>query len=154
MVPLFPLASLLFMLAPDGSAFQAAPPPPPPRVFGGSIRIQIVRLPMRAMSSAALSVARIVPPISWVERKMGHCVAVNSISAVAVGDSNSIDLLLSGGKRVRARLGSDCPSLDFYSGMYLKPSSDGQLCADRDWVRTRSGGQCQIEGFRALVPAR
>jgi len=47
-----------------------------------------------------------------------------------------------------------CPALDFYSGFYLRPSADGQVCADRDTVHARSGGQCGIERFRTLVPRK
>jgi len=59
-----------------------------------------------------------------------------------------------GGDRVRATFDRDCPGLDFYSGFYLKPSADGQICADRDMIRTRSGDSCEISGFRRLVAKR
>jgi hypothetical protein len=63
-------------------------------------------------------------------------------------------LILRGGTRLRARLEKSCSSIDFYQGFYVKPSKDGQICQDRDLIRSRVGGECQIEDFRLLVPAK
>ena len=63
-----------------------------------------------------------------------------------------IDLVMHGGKRVRAEFDDDCPGLDFYRGFYLKPAPDGMVCAGRDTVRARSGAKCPVERFRKLVP--
>lgn len=146
---LFPMSFLFVAFGWLPPALQA----PPRRVggFSGSIRIQIIRTPL---PPPVVTYSRPVSGAGWVERKSGRCVAVRRISAVTVMNSDSVDLLLSDGKRLRAKLGSDCPALDFYSGVYLKPDPDGRLCADRDWIRSRSGGQCQIQDFRSLVPSR
>jgi hypothetical protein len=32
--------------------------------------------------------------------------------------------------------------------------ADRKVCASRDSIRSRSGGECRIASFRALVPAR
>ena len=56
------------------------------------------------------------------------------------------------GGRIRARLGSTCPALDYYSGFYITPGSDGFVCAEREVIRSRVGGQCEIDGFLSLRP--
>ena len=54
---------------------------------------------------------------------------------------------------MRAQLEKGCPAHDFfYSGFYLTPSSDGQVCVKRDMFHARMGGDCTIVKFKALVP--
>ncbi len=72
----------------------------------------------------------------------------------ALSPKGDLDLLLNTGKRIRAKLDDDCPSLDYYNGFYLKRTSDGMICADRDRIRARSGDSCEIGSFRTLVPDR
>ena len=55
---------------------------------------------------------------------------------------------------IRARLASSCPALDYYYGFYITPNADGQVCADRDVIRSRMGGACQIDKFRLLKLAK
>ena len=75
-----------------------------------------------------------------------------SAVALLLGQS-SVDLLLRDNSRVRAKLENACPALDYYYGFYISPNPDGQICADRDVIRSRMGGQCEIEAFRRLRPA-
>ena len=58
------------------------------------------------------------------------------------------------GTRLRALFDDDCPALDFYSGLYVKGTTDGMVCADRDSIRSRSGSVCRIDGFKRLVAKR
>ena len=121
------------------------------------LRIQrqvVIPVPRMVPRTAAMSSYTALPPIGWAERRADRCVAVGQLAAAAVTRPDSVDLVLSGGKRVRAKLGNECPALDFYSGFYLKPNKDGMVCARRDTIRSRSGGACRIQAFRALVPAR
>lgn len=92
-----------------------------------------------------------VPEASLQEKKGPKCVAAGDILAAAVLARSSVDLVLRGGYRVRARFSATCPGLDYYSGFYAVPSADGKLCADRDVVRDRAGGECEIDKFRRLV---
>lgn len=103
---------------------RMAPPPPPPR------------------------------PIEWEEKKGPNCIPAGMLAGALVTARDRIDLVLRGGKRVRARLNRDCRTLDFYSGFYLKPAGDGMVCAGRDAFRTRSGKTCPIGRFRMLEPKR
>ena len=95
-----------------------------------------------------------VDPVRWTEKKGPQCVAMSALDGAVVTGSQSIDLMLEGGDRLRAKLDNDCPPLDFYSGFYLKPTPDGMVCADRDAIRSRSGAACAIESFKQLVPKR
>lgn len=102
----------------------------------------IVRVPSR----------QAVKPFKWKLKKGPKCVAMSSIAGAAVVADDAIDLALRGGQRLRAHFSSHCPALDYYSGFYILPTDDGRICADRDVIRTRSGGQCEITRFRRLVP--
>ena len=90
----------------------------------------------------------------WKERKGPHCVQMAMIQGAAVMAEGSVDLILRGGKRVRARFAASCPALDYYSGFYIAPTQDGKICAGRDSVRDRAGGECEVARFRALEPKR
>ena len=93
-------------------------------------------------------------PIRWKESKGARCVPVRALAGAIITARDSVDLVLRGGSRVRARLERRCGGLDFYRGFYVKPSSDGKICADRDTIHDRSGMQCEITVFRALTPQR
>lgn len=154
------LPLLLTAAATPEPAEQSRPPAPPPgRRVVTEVTIQqrlIVRIPRLPLGRApiAASAAAPPPPIRWVEKKSDKCVPVQTLAAASIAGADSVDLLLNGGKRLRARFGNDCRALDFYSGFYLRMNGDGNVCARRDSIRSRSGGECRIESFRALVPAR
>ncbi len=107
----------------------------------------IIRVPTRPSAPPA-------KPAKWKEKKAPRCVSLNALAGAAVTANDSVDLILRGGTRLRARLDRNCPALDFYSGFYIKPTRDGRICADRDTIHARSGGQCEINSFKALVPDR
>ncbi len=130
-----------------GLAIPAAADPRPIRV--APIRVAQVTVEQ----SLIVRVPRRVPakPLRWKEKKGPKCVAMSTIAGAAVVADDAIDLALKGGQRLRAQFSSRCPALDYYSGFYILPTEDGRICADRDVIRTRSGGQCEIERFRKLV---
>ncbi|ATE67295.1 hypothetical protein COO09_01085 [Rhizorhabdus dicambivorans] len=103
--------------------------------------------------SLIVRVPRRVPakPLKWKTKKGPKCVAMGAIAGAAVVADDAIDLVLKGGQRLRAQFSSNCPALDYYSGFYILPTEDGRICADRDVIRTRAGGQCEIQRFRKLV---
>ncbi len=92
------------------------------------------------------------PPARWREKRGARCIELGKVAGAAISAPDSVDMILRGGARIRAELESECPALDFYSGFYLVPTKDGRICADRDSIHARSGGECQIERFRKLVP--
>lgn len=90
-------------------------------------------------------------PISWSEKKGPKCVVMGDLVGAAISAPDSIDLMIDDGSRIRAKLDDDCPPLDYYSSYYLKSTPDGLVCADRDAIRSRSGGSCPIKEFKRLV---
>ncbi len=91
------------------------------------------------------------PPIRWVEKGGPKCIAANQLAGAIVSGSDSVDLVLKGGARLRAQLDDDCAALGYYGGFYLKTAADGQVCARRDTIRTRTGESCSIGKFKRLV---
>lgn len=92
------------------------------------------------------------PPINWTEKRADNCVKLERLAGAAVTRADSVDLLMINGRRMRAKLDAECPALDFYSGLYVKPTRDGMLCASRDIIRSRAGSECRIRAFRSLEP--
>jgi len=90
-------------------------------------------------------------PIRWEEKKGPRCIRGDNILATALADDGSIDFLMRSRERIRGQLENQCPTLDFYGGLYLQ-SADGLICARRDEVRSRIGGTCAIERFRRMIP--
>jgi uncharacterized protein YcaQ len=127
----------------------AAPPPDAPaqpeQYAQLVVREQImVRVQTRAVPAA---------PVQWKESKGPKCVPARAILGASTPSESSVDLVLRDRSRVRAQLDSSCPALDYYYGFYVRPNADGMICADRDSIRSRVGGECGIERFRALQEA-
>lgn len=93
-------------------------------------------------------------PAGWKEGKGPKCLSPREFAAVAITAPAAVDLLMIDGRRMRAKFGRDCRSADFYSGLYIRPGVDGQVCADRDAFRVRSGARCEIDDFKVLTPKR
>lgn len=87
----------------------------------------------------------------FVERKMGSCIPIASISGVQANGGNNLLLFLSDRRIVSADLDRSCRARDFYSGFYLSGNNDGRLCVKRDTLQSRSGAHCQLTRIRRLV---
>lgn len=107
----------------------------------------VIRVPAQAAKSTPAK-------MKWKEKKAPRCLPMSGVGGAAVIEEDSVDLILKGGQRIRARFESSCEALDYYSGFYILPTKDGRICADRDSIHTRAGGECQITRFRLLVPDR
>jgi hypothetical protein len=94
------------------------------------------------------------PRIRWREKKTLKCVPVSDLGGYAISQPDSIDLIVKGGSRYRAKLEDGCPSIAFYSGFYIRPPVDGRICVGRDQFHSRSGGQCGIDKLRTLIPEK
>lgn len=149
MIDWSPAAFLLMTLAP-----MAGEPSPadPIRFAQVMVREQIlIRVPARIRSVVTSPAAS---PIDWKEGRGVKCVTMRDIAGAALVGQNSLDLVLRDRSRVRARLDKSCPALDYYHGFYIRTTTDGQVCADRDSIRSRMGGQCEIDRFRTLKAAK
>lgn len=86
----------------------------------------------------------------WREGNGPRCIPMRSVAGATLLGENSVDLILTDHSRVRAHLERGCVALDFYRGFYVNGTADGMICADRDSIRSRMGGECEIERFRSL----
>lgn len=144
-------AAALFLLAFGGGQGDQRQSPPPQPNMNMTVRYQIlVRVPRgaRQIAPAGMSLIR------WRERRGPRCVPAGQIVGATLIGQNSVDLLMRDRSRLRARLESRCPALDFYRGFYVDANADGRICADRDSIRSRAGGACGIDVFRNLTPER
>jgi hypothetical protein len=90
----------------------------------------------------------------WKEKDAPKCIMLNALAGMAVNQRDSIDMVMRGGKVYRAKLKKGCAAIDYYSGLYVNPSSDGRLCEDRDKIFSRTGGMCQVAKFKSLAPPK
>ncbi len=110
----------------------------------------IIRVPRMPRSEATNT----VKPVIWKEHKGPKCVAPAHVIGATVTTPTDVDLWQDDGTRLRAKLEGDCDALTYYTGFYIRPGTDGLVCAKRDPIRTRSGGRCMIARFRALRAKR
>lgn len=103
----------------------------------------IMRVPVRPPSGE----------LEWVARDGPKCINAGAIRGAFLSGADSVDFVTVRRFRFRAELSQDCPGLDFYDGLYLKPE-DWRVCAKRDVVRSRMGGSCRIDRFLHMVPKR
>ena len=104
-------------------------------------------MPLDAMFDSAMD--RAGP--RFTERKMGKCLAMDSIAGVQPIDNSRLLLLLRDRRMVTAKLEKGCQGREFYSGFIVARNSDAQICAGRDRLQSRSGMGCQVSGFRQVV---
>lgn len=156
--PALPIA-LLALTAPSANAGAAAwNAPRDSDVQVAQLTIHeriIIRVPRLSGPIAATNMRASPPtPVKWKEKKGPKCVGAQTMGGALISAPNQVDLVLIGGKRLRAKLDGDCKPLDFYSGFYLRPSADGMICGGRDAIRVRSGASCGIDGFKTLVATK
>ena len=145
---IFAGAAALLLLAFAGS--QHPPRAQSPQATGVTVRHQlIIRVPRGARPTAPAGAS----PIHWREGRGPRCVSTREIVGATLLGQDSVDLILRDSSRIRAHLQRRCPALDYYYGFYVSPTPDGMICADRDSIRSRVGGECQIDQFRSLRPA-
>lgn len=142
-------AAALMMAALGGGDGLEPGPISPIQLAQVTIRRElVVRVPVRVRPAAAAAVKQ--SRIEWKEKRGPKCIAARSIVAATAMTQKSVDLLLRDRTRLRARFERSCPALEYYAGFYVSPNPDGLICADRDAVRSRVGGECGIDRFRAL----
>ena len=91
-------------------------------------------------------------PARLVERKIGKCVKMSAIAGVQSTRDNRLLLYMRSNKTIAANLEKSCSVRDFYSGFYVEPSDDGNLCINRDKLQSRTGVKCKLSRLRELVP--
>ena len=134
-------------------ALLLSPAHPAGAAPAGRTTVQVIQTERRTIIRVPLGRPRRPAPMSlWRERRAGRCIDSTRVAGAAITPDGAVDFVLRGGKRMRAWLENECPALDFYQGFYVKPDEDGKVCAGRDAIHSRSGGECQIDRFRRLEP--
>ena len=90
---------------------------------------------------------RPIPPRSGAKR----CIGVNNIAGAVVFGDRAVEVSMSNGQRWRLYFAQGCPTLTFYNGFYYQRAQSGKLCAGRDAIISRSGGECLIA---SIVPIK
>jgi hypothetical protein len=130
--PALPAALLLLLAAPAAPA--VAPAFEGQMLFHQHIVIRIPRMPAPPRMPPPMP----RPPSAAFHEKDGpKCVASDALIAATIPTDDRVDIMMRGGERLR---------------FYVTAGHDGQVCAKRDSIRTRSGDECGIAKFRQLVP--
>ncbi len=99
-----------------------------------------------APSAMPLAALRPEPP----REGRATCVDINRVAGAQVFGDHAVELTLHGGARWRMYFARECPTLSFYEGFYYRRAEAGRLCAGRDAVIARSGGECPIASIMAV----
>jgi hypothetical protein len=89
----------------------------------------------------------------FIERNIGRCLPVGSISGVQPDRGSRLILFLRDRRMISAVLERACRARDFYSGFYVERTADGRLCVDRDTLQSRTGANCKLTRIRQIVDA-
>ena len=143
------LAAAALLAGAGGSAAPRSPAPVPAQYSQMVVREQIV-----VRISPGLRDAGPQSAFEWKEKKGPKCVSARQVMGASLSGESSVDLIMRDRTRLRAKLDSSCPALDYYYGFYVSPNADGMICADRDSIRSRMGGQCGIDKFKTLKMSR
>lgn len=80
-----------------------------------------------------------------------RCIGVNAVAGAQLFGDSAIELTMQDGRRYRMFFSRECQALSFYQGFYYRRLKAGQLCAGRDVIGARSGGECPIA---SIIPVR
>ena len=111
----------------------------------------IIRIPMMRPPPPAPELAAPPEPPAEREKRGPKCLKLKRIKGAVVNQETGLTMITDKNERLRAHLGRTCRATDFYSGFYIEPNKDGELCAGRDVLHARNGSSCDIETFGKLV---
>ncbi len=83
--------------------------------------------------------------------KPGACIDAGQIAGAVVIDPTTIELVMKGGTRWQLKLRTSCPQLSYYGGFYYSQGQAGKICAGRDRIIGRAGGECRVAQLLPLV---
>jgi hypothetical protein len=134
------LFAVLLMAMPQATIASAAPAPVVESSTDPWARVQIA--PGKPVTT------RPFPP----KEGRNRCISVNGLAGAQLFGDRAIELTMRNGQHYRLFLARECPALSFYQGFYYKRQKAGQLCAGRDVIGARSGGECPIASIIAVRP--
>lgn len=114
----------------------------------------VIRISPARPRSATGDIQPVAIGAKMKERGMGKCIGMKDIVAVQTGSANKLILFMRNRQMISAKLEKACLARDFYSGFYVEPSKDGNLCIDRDQLQSRSGTKCEVSKFYRLEQQR
>ena len=116
----------------------------------------IVRIgPSAPMSRHAMATLSPAPsPGRFKEKKFKGCLPIAGIAALLPYSDNRLLLYMRDRRVIGATLDKACHAEEFYSGAYITRSEDGQLCARRELMQSRTGASCEVARLNNLVPRR
>ena len=80
-----------------------------------------------------------------------RCIGVDNVVGAQLFGDSAIELTMRNGLRYRMFFAKECQALSFYQGFYYRRLKAGKLCAGRDVIGARSGGECPIA---SIIPVR
>jgi hypothetical protein len=83
-----------------------------------------------------------------------RCIAVKGIAGAQLFGDSAIELSMRDGRRFRMFFARECQALSFYQGFYYRRARAGQICAGRDVIGARSGGECPIASIIEIRPPK
>lgn len=136
-------AAALALLVWSGAADAGAPP----RAFFGHDDQEVGLIPVEPPG--------IEPTPEPARQRPSPCVKTDSIAGATMRGDRTIELLLANGARRHLHFAADCPFPGFWGGFYYRMTEERRLCAGRDAILSRAGGQCAIVKItRERQPAR
>lgn len=121
----------------------------------GTVTIErrvIVRIPMLREPMAGAPAVGPKGEAAAPMRPRSTCLPLRAIKGASIHDRAGIVFVTTTDSRYQAALERGCRPVDFQSGFYLAPSSDGAICAGRDMLNARSGLRCTIVSLTRLSP--
>jgi hypothetical protein len=134
-------AAMPSLAAPDRPG-RVAPPP-----TESSFAAPWARMP--AMPGGTVEM-RPFPP----RQGRNRCIAMSNMAGAQVFGDSALELSMRDGRRYRLFFARECPALSFYQGFYYRREKAGQICAGRDAIGARSGGECRIASIIELRKPR
>lgn len=104
----------------------------------------------QAEEASALASTRPAPPQTGRSR----CIGVDHVAGAVVFGDRAVELTMTDGSRWRMSFAKECPALSFYRGFYYRRAVAGRLCAGRDAVISRTGGECPIAAITRVSAAK
>ena len=87
---------------------------------------------------------RQTPRVNPPRKGRKTCINVENMAGAQLFGDAAIELTMRDGKQWRMYFARECPGLSFYQGFYYRRGKANMLCAGRDVVGARSGGECRI----------
>jgi len=130
--------------APPAAPREPRPAAPPAESPADSLGAPWGRMPVTKGGPVDM---RPFPPRAGRNR----CIGVNNVAGAQLFGDRAIELTMRDGRRFRMFFARECQALSFYQGFYYRRLKAGQLCAGRDVIGARSGGECSIA---SIIPVR